>query len=275
MTLASEWVGPAGDAWAREWRRTDRSFAGLSPHLEAAILQRAPPTGRFVDLGCGAGETSVAIANIRPDASVLGIDLSPGLIAVADRRGTGLSNLSFVAGDAVVLVADGAPVDLFFSRHGVMFYDDPVAAFTKLRAAAADNAKLVFSCFRAPSLNPWASELAVAIHGTPPPPPSSYAPGPFAFADPVFVADMLSAAGWGATTAEPVDFRYVAGAGENPVADALDFFGQIGPAAPALRAAAPDARATITARICNVIERHHTGDRVDFPAAAWLWTVTA
>lgn len=275
MTKAAEWQADVGNAWASEWRRTDRSFAGLSPHLEAAVFAQARSTGRFIDLGCGAGETSLGIATARPDASVLGIDLSPGLIAVAKQRGADVGNLTFATGDAVALAAGAAPVDLFFSRHGVMFYDDPVAAFSQLRAAAADNATLVFSCFRALPLNPWASEMAVAINGAPPSPSAGYAPGPFAFADPAFVTGVLQASGWGAATHAPVDFRYVGGAGDDPVADALDFFQHIGPAAPALRAAAPDARPGMLARMQALLERHRTGDRVDFPAAAWLWTVKA
>ena len=138
-----------------------------------------------VDIGCGAGGTSLALAAARPLLSVLGIDLSESLIETARSRASPYPNLSFRAGDATEVADLG--VDLFFSRHGVMFFDDPKAAFTRLRAAARPGARLIFSCFRDYALNPWAAEIVAAIAGTAPPAPG-IAPGPFAFADPDHVA---------------------------------------------------------------------------------------
>ena len=63
-----------------------------------------------------------------------------------------------------------------------MFFDDPVAAFTRLRHAVTADAHLVFSCFRDVTLNPWAIETGAAVAGTPPQKPGT-SPGPFAFAD--------------------------------------------------------------------------------------------
>jgi SAM-dependent methyltransferase len=276
MTSASEWSGPVGDAWASEWRRTDRSFAGLTPYLDAAILAAAGPAPRvIVDIGCGAGATSMATAAAFPDAQVTGIDLSPDLIATATQRAEGRSNLAFVAGAVEERLASLAPIDLFVSRHGVMFFADPVAGLSALRQAAAPGATLVFSCFRAAALNPWASEIAIAIQGTPPAPPEGYAPGPFAFADPAFVSGVLEDSGWRVLRNEAVDYTYRAGEGALPIVDALAFFERIGPAAPVLRAASPDDRAAMLDRIATMLATHRSGDAVDFPAAAWLWSARA
>lgn len=257
MTQAAEWAGLVGDAWAAEWRRTDRSFAALAVHLDALIAATATADATTaIDIGCGAGATSLALATARPALRVTGIDLSPELIAVARARGTGLANLDFEAGAVEAVAGSRAPVDLFVSRHGVMFFADPVVALRALRAAAAPGARLVFSCFRGARLNPWASEIAAAILGAPPPPPPpGYAPSPFAFADPDFVIGILTEAGWRSHAPEAVDFAYRAGEGADPVADALSFFTHIGPAAPVLRAAAPDARAAMLERMRQVIER--------------------
>lgn len=272
MTLAAEWTGPVGDEWAAQWPRTDRSFAGLAPHLDAAILAQAPDTGTALDIGCGAGATSIALAGARAALSVTGVDLSPALVAIACERGKALPNLHFRAGDATTALAPFGPADLLCSRHGVMFFDDPVAALAALRGTAKPGGHLVFSCFRAARLNPWAADVATAILEAPPSPPGGYAPGPFAFADPDFVAATLDAAGWDAAAPAPVDFHYRGGGGPDPVADALDFFRHIGPAAPMLRAAPPDRRGAMLDRLRAVIERHATADAVDFPAAAWIWT---
>ena len=97
-------------------------------------------------------------------------------------------------------------------------------------------------------------------------------PGPFAFADPDFVRPLLQGAGWSDIEATPVDYNYSAGAGPDPLADALDLFSRIGPTARALSAADPAARSGMVDRMITVIERYRSGDTVDFPAAAWLWS---
>lgn len=276
MTSASEWAGTVGDTWASEWRRTDRSFAELAPRLDAAIRAAAGPSPHvIVDIGCGAGATSLATASAFLQAQVTGIDLSAELIATATQRADGRENLAFIASPVEQAVAALAPIDLFVSRHGVMFFPDPVAGFSALRQAAAPGAALVFSCFRAPALNPWASEVVEAVLGPQPAPPADYAPGPFAFADPGFVTRILERSGWRLLGNEAVDYMHRAGEGADPVADALAFFGRIGPAARALREVDPDRRPAILDRIAAVLARYRTGNAVDFPAAAWLWSARA
>lgn len=273
---ASDWSGPIGSVWAAEWERTDRSFAHLSPHLEAAALAAmASGPAHVVDIGCGAGVTSLAMARARPDAQVTGIDISAELIAVARERGRGVGNATFIDAPVEDAVASLPLIDLYVSRHGVMFFADPVAAFVALRKAATDHARLVFTCFRAVTENPWAVTLITAATGAPPPPATLYTPGPFAFADPVFVADVLAQAGWRVAPPVPVDYRYLAGAGDDAVGDALSFFKRIGPTAGLLRAAEGAERAAMIERLRAVLERHHAASRVDFPAAAWLWSAHA
>ncbi|MGN6268317.1 MAG: class I SAM-dependent methyltransferase [Sphingomonas sp.] len=274
MTEAHDWAGRVGDTWAAEWQRTDRSFGDLATRLNAAILAAAPETGRALDIGCGAGATSLALAVARPRLQVTGADLSVEMLAVARERAAGHANLDFVAGDVLRIAAATAPIDLMVSRHGVMFFADPVSAFAALHAAAAPHARLVFSCFRSPAENSWATEIAAAVTGAPPAPRDG-APGPFAFADRTRVAGILADAGWSDAAAEPVDYANRAGAGADPVADAVSFFTRIGPAAPLLRELPPAAREAALARIAAVCERHRVGDAVDFPAAAWLWTARA
>lgn len=270
MTRSFDWAGPIGDVWAAEWERTDRSLAGLAPHLNAAILAAAPAGPfRAVDLGAGAGATSLAVARGRPDAEVVGVDLSAALVAVARARAYGIGNVRFRAGDALAVVADAPPADLYCSRHGVMFYDNPVAAFATLVGAGASGVRLVFSCFAERSANLWATEPVLALGGVIDA-PGGVAPGPFAFADPVRVHALLTAAGWTVSSPARVAFDYVAGAGEDPVADAVEFFTRIGPAASMVRVA-PDREAAIAALTAACTARR-IGNRVAFPAVAWIWS---
>lgn len=276
MTNAAEWSGPVGDAWAQEWRRTDRMFSGLAPHLDAAILAAAPPEpGRALDIGCGAGSTSLALAAARIDLAVTGIDISPELVAVAQARAESVPNCTFLAADLDrdAAIADPNSVDLFVSRHGVMFFADPTATFTRLRAAARPGAALVFSCFRTAAANLWASTLVAEVTGTAPAETTGYAPGPFGFADPSIPAAYLTTAGWRVAAPEPVDFTYVVGDGADPLAEAVALLRRIGPIASAIRTSA-DPHAMVD-RLATVLERYRTGDLIAFPAAAWLWRATA
>src|SRR5262245_2217603 len=102
MTGAYDWRGDVGDVWAEEWRRTDRTLAPVNAALVAAV--RAETDGlagpRILDVGCGAGATSLALADALPGSAVTGLDLSESLIAVARQRAADREGLRFEAGDA-------------------------------------------------------------------------------------------------------------------------------------------------------------------------------
>lgn len=274
VTAASDWSGRVGDIWAREWRRTERSFSQLAPHLAQSILAVAPERGHLLDLGCGVGSTAAEIARARPTASVTGVDLAEPMIAIARERHAA-DNLRFVSGD--VLSLDLPPADLIFSRHGVMFFADPRAAVANLRRRVFYGAPLVFSCFDAREYNLWATELDHAL-ALPASRRASHAPGPFAFAEQAYVADLLSRAGWQVVSAERTSFRYIAGEGvsdDTALDDAVSFFSRIGPAAGAIRAVTGDERAALLERIRTRLKRYASSGCVAMPASAWIWTARA
>jgi SAM-dependent methyltransferase len=272
MTDAGEWSGQTGESWAAEWRRTDRSLSRLTARLLARINDTQG--GCVLDVGCGAGELSLAIAAGDPAAQVIGVDVSDALLAVARQRAAaaGLTRVRFQQADAARWNPPGgfAP-DLLVSRHGVMFFDDPPAAFAHLAGSAAAGARLVFSCFREVSANPFFTEVA-AFLPAPAQPSYPYAPGPFAFADPDRVGRLLAAAGWNDVAFEAVDFPLVAGAGEDPVDEALAYFGRIGPAARAIRELEGPARDSFTAALRSLAEAHCRDGEVALGAAAWIVT---
>ena len=266
-----DWSGSSGDIWARRWRDTDRALAEVGAALDRAILEAAPSGPlRALDVGCGPGTTALALAGSRPDAQILGCDLSRPLVAIASERAGPSDQLRFVAADAEEAARDHGPFDLLFSRHGVMFFDDPVRAFTSLRAATSTRGQLVFSCFRDWAANPWAAELASAAAGRAVPPPGRE-PSGFAFADPAYVADILSRAGWTDAEPRPVDFDYDAGSSD----EALSFLAELGPAARVIEELDDAARAAALERMRAVIERHERDGKVRFAGAAWIWTASA
>ena len=129
MTDQSEWTGKVGNVWADEWRRTDRSFGPVTERL--LQVARAAPFAQALDIGCGAGEISVDLAKGAPSSRVLGVDISDDLLDVARARSGDLPNLRFELADAASWMAGEAEKpDLLVSRHGVMFFADPAAAFS-------------------------------------------------------------------------------------------------------------------------------------------------
>jgi SAM-dependent methyltransferase len=271
MTDTFEWQGRVGDTWATEWQRTDRSFGELQAILLDRIAGYGDRVARVLDIGCGAGATSLAVAERLPRAQILGIDLSSSLVAVANTRASG-HPCRFVVADASTWDDPAFRPDLLISRHGVMFFDDPVSAFAHLGAVSTPGARLIFSCFRSPAENAWATEIMALLPDAPASDP--HAPGPFAFADRSRVEDILAKSGWKNASPEPVDIAYIAGAGEDPVADALDFFSRIGPAARIAQQLDDASKADFMADLDRVLRNHLYGGTVTFSAAAWIWTAT-
>lgn len=273
MTGGSEWQGRVGQTWAEEWRRTDRSFAALNPLLHSAIA--AQPGRQILDIGCGAGQLSLELAHARPDAHVTGIDISADLVATASQRAAelGTPRVRFRHVDAGEHADPAAPPDLLVSRHGVMFFADPPAVFAHLARIAAPRATLVFSCFRARPANPWSDLFDTILPPLPPPAAPALAPGPFAFADLAHAKRCLAGeadAGWDRVQCVPVSFAYIAGAGDDPVADALAFFQRIGPAAARLALVPREDRPGALEAMADILQDHCRDGRVTLPAAAWI-----
>lgn len=266
-----DWSGSSGDIWARRWRETDLALAEVGAALDAAILNAAPQNAfRALDIGCGPGSTTLALSDARADAQIVGCDLSRSLVEIARQRAEGRAGLRFVAEDAEKAAQDHGPFDLLFSRHGVMFFDDPARAFASLRAGTKNGGRLVFSCFREWAANPWAAELASAAAGMPVPPPGRE-PSGFAFAEPDYVRELLSTAGWTQAKPRALDFAYIAGTAD----EAIDFLAELGPAARVLEGLDDRERGAALLRMREVVERHERDGQVVFPGAAWIWTASA
>ncbi len=271
MTDTQEWTGRVGASWAENHRLTDRALSGLTEQLLDTIR---PLAGRrILDIGCGAGELSLALSRARPSAKLIGIDISSDLVAVARQRGAERDNLEFVIADAQNWRAGTFDPDLLVSRHGVMFFPDPAAAFANLREGAERGAALCFSCFRAPDLNPWASEIARMFDR--PQSATIAEPGPFAFADPDVVSAMLTQAGWRDIAHREVDFAFIGGSGADALDEAVDFFTRIGPGARAIAEREGAGREAALLRLRDWLSRKQHGNLVAIPAAAWIVTARA
>ncbi len=274
MSHVPAWATTSGEVWAERWPELDHGLSGVAERLDPAILGAAP-SGPFraLDIGCGAGSTSLALLAARPDALIVACDLSPSLIEIAKQRLSGTS-VKTLLGDAEEVVVREDSFDLLFSRHGVMFFVNPPRAFRTFRASAKSGASLVFSCFEDWGGNVWASELASAAAGHIVEPPGRE-PGGFAFDDADYVRLLLESAGWTDVERQTVAFRYIAGSGQGAVDQARSLLSSVGPASIILRDLAGPAKDRAVDRMQSVIEQSAEGDRVAFPAVASLWTATA
>ena len=230
------WNEEGGARWVRH---IDGVEAMLEP-MSMRLLERVAPQGseRVLDIGCGGGITSAAIAGaVGAQGKVTGLDVSKVILEVARQRYAAVTNLEFLLADASVHVFAAADYDVLTSRFGVMFFHDPHATFAHLRRALKASARLCFMCWRRLDENPWMGIAAAAFTVLPPPPkPAPGAPGPFSFAKREWVTDILSAAGFGEIEFEAVDRPMTLGS----VDDALEWLTNMGPAAQPFR----DARET-------------------------------
>lgn len=269
------WSGKVGTEWAAH---ADRIDAMLRP-MTAQALQRAAfqPGEHVLDIGCGAGATSVEIARaVRPGGSVTGVDLSPQLLEVARARAAEEAlPATFLEADAGAMRL-GRNFDAAFSRFGVMFFEQPVAAFAHLRGEMRSGGRLAFVCWRTLAENAWATapiEAVKPLLKAPITPPDPDAPGPFSLADQKKIARVLGEAGWRGVEVMPWDGAIPIGGG-GTLQDAADFLLRIGPCARAVADQALDA-AEAAQRLIDALAPLHSERGVALPAACWLVTATA
>ncbi len=209
---AEAWNGYEGAHWAAHHDRYNAVNEAFNPFLLDAVR----PGDRVLDIGCGTGRTTRLAA--RTAASVTGIDLSGPMLATA-RALTTEGDVTFVQGDAQVHPFPDSSFDLALSRFGIMFFGDPVAAFTTIGRALAPGGRLTFLSMRG------YGDLAqvVSALGLPDPEPGA---GPLALGDPETVRRVLTEAGFADVVARPVDAPQNWGA---DAADAAAFLGAWGP----------------------------------------------
>lgn len=160
------------------------------------------PGQRVIDVGCGTGATTVELAQrVAPGGEAIGVDISPTLVAAstATAASAAIGNISFRVADAQTERLGDRDIDAVYSRFGVMFFADPVAAFTNIRHALRPNGVLAFACWQSVFDNEWMlvpGGAAMSVTGTPPPMPGPGEPGPFSLADADHLASVLADAGF-------------------------------------------------------------------------------
>ncbi|MEM6743896.1 MAG: methyltransferase domain-containing protein [Pseudomonadota bacterium] len=276
MHDADGWAGELGKRWADRADEQDL----LLGRFEDPLMEAAGEVAglRVLDLGCGPGASSFALA--AKGAEVVGLDVSPDLIARAQARRAeaGDAPVRFVLGDAA-LERFEAPFDLLFSRFGAMFFADPVPAWRNLRDAVRPGGRLAVVAWRTPRENTWVSAVLDAVRDLLPeaPPFGPGAPGPFGWSDPAFFKNALTEAGWSDVAWRPRDVEMHFGEGaEDPAQAAAAGMRRGTPAAARVEAIEDDAqRALAWERIEAALASHVRDGAVRLNGAVWIVTATA
>jgi ubiquinone/menaquinone biosynthesis C-methylase UbiE len=266
------WNGATGCAWVEEQETVDRMYKPIEDLLVDAIVASAPR--RVLDVGCGTGGTTVAVARrLGPNADCIGVDISEPMLGAARLRAERMATTArFIRADAQTYAFEPASVDAIMSRFGVMFFDDPVAAFANLRRAARAGADLRFVSWRAPDENPFmtTAERAAApiLPNVPPRVPD--APGQFGFADAKRVRRILDESGWTDIDFQPIDVECAF-----PETELTRYSMRFGPVGQLLSDTDESTRVRVVEAVRAAFEPYVRGADVRFVAACWMMAARA
>jgi len=261
------WNGSAGRAWVETQESLDRLFEPFENLLvEAVVARRAQ---RVLDVGCGTGSTTLAIARrLGTHRAAVGVDLSEPMIALAQARASAESVLpQFICADAQRHAFEPASFDMIVSRFGVMFFDDSVRAFANLRRAAKPGADLNVIVWRGAAENPFmtVAERAAAPFLPEMPARRSDEPGQFAFANRDRVGSILEQSGWAAIDIQPLDVACTL-----PETELVPYLTKLGPLGRVLQDADAPTRARVIETARAAFEPYVHDTAVRFTAACWM-----
>ena len=260
------WDGNEGAFWTAQARRFDETLANChGPFLAAVAIENGD---HVLDVGCGTGQATRAVARLARGGSALGVDLSSEMIALARSLAAveGVGNVEFRQADAQIHSFERTPFDAVISRMGSMFFGDPIMAFTNLHRALRPGGRLTLLTWPSVTDNEWLSEFRAAMavgRDLPTPPPD--APSPFALCHPDRVRAILSAAGFADISFEalhqPMSF------GPDP-GDAFDFISNL--TSWMLEGLDEMRRGAALAALRASIEEHSDEQGVTYRSATWI-----
>lgn len=276
-TEADRWAGEMGEKWNTHHKR----FEGMIAPLGQALIESAhfQPGERVIDVGCGAGVTSLEIARrVGPTGSVTGLDISPALVRTSTARAkeAGLTNVRFVEGDASKADISETGFDCLFSRFGIMFFPDPYGAFKHMHGFVKPGGRAVFACWGPQPENAWVTEvMALVLRYVQLPPPVPRAPGPFAFAEPDYMRDILTKAGFKDVTMTAWRGEQCIGGPGSNAKSATEFLTETLFVGEALKEVPEETRQKALAELEALLASHEGSDGVRMQGMAWIVSAKA
>jgi SAM-dependent methyltransferase len=261
------WNNAAGHAWVEMQAVLDQMYAPLETLLAETVAAVSP--ARVLDVGCGAGTTTFAVARrSAPKDGCVGVDISEPMIAAARARAQRERlDVTFICANAQEHAFDPASVDMLISRFGVMFFDDPVRAFANLHRASRNGAELRCIAWRSAVENPFmtTAERVAAPFLPNLPPREPDAPGQFAFANAERVHGILKESGWTGIDIQPLDVVCTF-----PEKDLVRYLTRLGPVGLALQDADDNVRSRVVETVRPAFDPFVHGADVRFVGACWM-----
>lgn len=273
------WSGPLFDLFVKYRELTT---GGLGAHGEKAMRANPPQPGeRVLDVGCGFGDTTRQLAAlVGAEGSALGVDVSEPFIAAAREEGggEGVANVEFLAADVQTLEVP-REFDYAFSRMGIMFFANPVAALRNVRKALLPGGRFCAVVWRRKLDNEWVHRAEEVVDEYLEHPDESdeptCGPGPFSMANADTVTEQLKIAGFEEIGLERCDLPLKIG---NDLEHAVEFNMALGPAGEVLRLwgdRVDEIRPEIAARLREALADLEGPDGVVAAASTWIITARA
>jgi SAM-dependent methyltransferase len=268
---AEDWNGASGREFIEQRERHERMLGRLTARLLAAA--QIQDGENVLDIGCGCGDTTILAARASRSGHALGADLSRIQVAEARRlAAAGVTNARFEVADAQVHPFQAGIFDVVLSTFGVMFFDDPAAAFGNLRKALRRGGRLAFLCWRTRDENPFFTfgfaEAAAVLGRREMPGPDSA----FSLADTGRAGALLSGTGFGGIEFAKADEPMLIG---RDVDDALEYERTFPSAREVLAGLSPAQADELTRQVRDRLVAFASPDGVTMPSAAWLVTAQA
>ncbi len=232
----------------------------------------------MLDVGCGSGATALAAATSAE--RVVGVDLSQPLVDLARRRAhaANIENVEFVIADAQTHDFAPGTFDVLISQFGLMFFDDPVRAFSNLRGSLRAGGRAAFVSWQGLRANEWLTVIADAVGRHVEVPEfggQARGPGMFALCDADEITALLGAAGFGEVDCASCTPTFVLGGGGS-FDESLDFLFSMGMPRGLLSLVGPDRRDDVVATVREqLVDRYEDGVGIHLRAAAWVVTARA
>jgi SAM-dependent methyltransferase len=261
------WNGQSGQAWVEAQDLLDRVLQPFEDLLLREVAALSPT--RVLDIGCGTGSTTLAIARrLGTRGQCTGVDISEPMLALARSRAAREgSTAQFVRADAQTHTFVPGSADLVVSRFGVMFFEDPVQAFTNLRQATAADGALRCIAWRSAAENPFMTTAERSAGPLLPdlPPRRPDGPGQFAFGSESRVRAILEEGGWSDVEVRPIDVACAM-----PEPELTRYFTRLGPLGMALPGLDEPLREQVVTTVRAAFEPYVHGSEVRFTAACWM-----
>ena len=262
------WNNQAAKRWLEMQAQLDQI---VRPFGEAAMQAAGITDGlRVLDIGCGCGDTTLALATqVGLAGQVTGADISRSMLQRGrdQAQQSGITQVAFKEADAQTHPFPKSHYHRVYSRFGVMFFDDPSAAFSNLYSCLLPGGIISFICWQPPTENPWLmTPLQAANQHLPPPePPPAGAPGPFSLADHQHVETLLKTAGFTGIQQRVITRPITLG---RDAAEATHFAVTVGPASNRFKDLPAEQVSAATAAIEEVMQAHQTEEGVVLSGSA-------